>query len=175
MQPVAMGKTVACPHCRQEIFNDPDLAGTVVACPACQGQFTLPSRMVEPPASMVEPPPVAHARPAVDRHESPERRRSATEALPKNKFRATIRIAMLAATALWLVTMPVVGLRTYRSVYNSVLDFAPYATEPALYNESLAHSSAIVDAFIFGFIGPTVPYGIVMTALGVVYFAARHR
>lgn len=42
---------VNCPHCRQGVANDPQLAGKPVACPHCRGQFRMPGTLATVPAA----------------------------------------------------------------------------------------------------------------------------
>ena len=54
---IAMGVSdvVACPHCRGQIRNAPNLAGQQVACPHCKRLFSMPALAVVPQG----PPPVS--------------------------------------------------------------------------------------------------------------------
>lgn len=96
---------------------------------------------------------------------------------PKASASKVIKYLMLAATVLWILSMPAIGIliatggaKSYTRVGGN--HFVNYDTGDVLDGNSFA-ATMMASGLISGICYPTVPYAIVMVVLVVAYFATK--
>lgn len=151
-----------CPHCRRELPPIlPEFAGQTISCPHCGGAMQAPEPVAPPVAVRAHPVDEAASRVA---------------SVWSGGVGGKVKVAMLAATILWVVSIfACAGLYgwsasgEYRGGMYRIRNVHGYETD--IYPSE--NSDRVVTAAVAGAVLPTCPYVLTMIVLGVAYFAFK--
>jgi hypothetical protein len=178
-----------CPNCRIAIADSPELAGQWLACPRCGAQFQMPGAATieappviespEPPPLPLEPPPLPfHAHPTIQAARavgSSAARNWIDQRRLGNDWPYTIKVAMLALTAVWILgcvgfffLLLTSGFASIDHDYGSIV-----IVEGRDYDAGAYRAGVFIGAFGWGLCCPTVPYVMTMALLGMALLVAK--